>query len=254
MREVGDNIWGTDSRLAQTCRDYVNPGRYTKRWLNKKQARYISPVRMFLIINLVYFLSLSFLNQFGLNFDTFVTPFYSQLNNQIYSGLMSDSATSIIASSGIEESQFAALYNDRVFTISNSFIIILTFLASAILYMVNFNRCHLLYHHTTMGFYYGGYLLLIFLAANILLVTPILILDHFYIIPTWMKNDYTLSSLLVACLFLFSLISQQHMYGEKKSITFLKSVVITFLFTFFGVIFYRFILFWITTLSILIFP
>ena len=49
----------SDSRLVRTLRNYLNPGIYLKNWFDGKRARYISPVSMFLIINLINFLSLA---------------------------------------------------------------------------------------------------------------------------------------------------------------------------------------------------
>lgn len=254
IRDIGEIVWGTDSRLRQTVRDYLNPGIYTRNWLDKKQARYISPIKMFLLINLVYFLTLSFLNQYGLNFDTFVTSFENQIEVQLYSDLIRDSITGIIASSGLEQGKFAETYNSRIFTISNSLIIILCLLGAAVLYMINFRKSQLIYHHVTMGIYYGGYLLILFLVFNLLLAAFALILVYFNTFPNWLISELFVSSILVLFLLFFSSFSQNRMYNEHKAISFLKSVVITFLFAFAGIIIYRFILFWITISSILLFP
>lgn len=250
MRDVGEIVWGMDSRLVHTLRDYINPGVYTRNWLDKKQARYISPVKMFLIINLAYFLLLSFLHQHGLNFDTFVTSFETQIQDQFYSNLIRDSSLSIITSSGFEKDQFAQLYNNRVFAISNSLIIILSLLIAFALYLVNFRKSRLVYHHVTMGLYYGGYILLFFILLNLFLATMITLFEPYInsrLVGLFIEVVITLFYLL------FSFLIQMRMYEEHKFVSFLKSIIIAFLITLMGIIFYRFILFWITIASVLVF-
>ncbi len=250
LRDVGEIIWGTDSRLAHTLRDYINPGIYTRNWLDKKQARYISPVKMFLIINLVYFLSLSVLYQYGLGFDTFVTSFNTQMQNQFYSDLISDRALSLIESGGYETEEFAQLYNDRVFAVSNTLIIIFALLIAVVLYIVNYRKSSLVYHHITMGLYYGGYVLIFFLAFNLLLSAVILLFQSHVNYDIWQ-----IMVELGAFLFylVFSFVTQRRMYEEHGIVSFLKSIAIIFLITLMGIIFYRFILFWITMASVLMF-
>ena len=253
LKDIGEVVWGPDSRLFRTLRDYINPGVYTRNWLDKKQAGYISPVKMFLIINLVYFLCLSLLHHFGLSFDTFVTPFESQMHNQHYSEFIHDSASSIISSTGIETEEFAEIYDDRVFAISNSLIIILSLIVTPILYLVNFRKSGLLYHHLTIGLYYGGFLLLLFLIYSILLSVILLILLYLNTVPGWLISEIFSNIILVSALLLFSFLAQVRMYKEQKFISFLKSVFIIFFFAFAGIIIYRFILFWITFSSVVLF-
>lgn len=208
---------------------------------------------MFLIINLVYFLCLSFLYQFGLNFDTFVTSFESQLQNQIYSDLIDDTALSLISSAGIENEAFAEIYDTRVFTISNTLIIILSMIATPILYLVNFRKSDFFYHHLTMGLYYGGFLLLLFLVYNIFFSATILALFYLYAVPGWILSELFSNSILIPLILLFSFFTQVRMYKEHKISSFFKSVIITLIFAFAGIIIYRFILFWITFSSVLLF-
>lgn len=243
-------MWGANSRLARTLRDYINPGVYTRNWLDKKQARYISPVKMFLSINLVYFLILSVLSQYELNFDTFVTPLEIQVESQIYSYLISEITTDVVVRSGFEMEDFERMYNSRVFAISNSLIIILSLLIAIVFYVVNFRKSSLVYHHIIMGLYFGGYILLFFIVINLFLV-PVFLLLSDYLNPNLMNFLFEFG---VALLYLFlSFFTQLRMYNEPRWVSFLKSILITLLITFVGIILYRFILFWITMASVLVF-
>lgn len=253
LKDVGEVLWGPDSRLFHTFRDYVNPGVYSRNWLDKKQAWYISPVKMFLLINLVYFLCLSFFYYLGVSFDTFVTPFESQIRNQVYSRAIRDSAISIISAAEFDSREFAAIYNSRVFAISNSLIILLCLIAIPILYLVNFRKSGLLYHHLTMGLYYGGFLLLLFLMLNTLISVTFLALRSFNAVPLWITSELFSNSILFAVILLFSFFVQMRMYRENKIISFFKSIFITVFFVFLGIIVYRFLLFWITFSTVMLF-
>ena len=256
LKEAGAAVWGMDSVFVRTLRDYINPGMYTRNWLDKKQAGYIAPIKMFLIINVIYFILLALFRQFGVHFDTFVTSFDFQLEHQFYSSFIRDSAIAIITSAGFELEEFAKLYDSRVFAVSNSLIIILNLLIALVLYVINFGKSRLLYHHLTMGLYYGGYILLFSLAANLFVLVLVVILKF---MATFL-GDFDLTFLnaileVVVLLFFFTLafFTQRRMYTEHKLISILKAVLIAILIMLMGIILYRFILFWITMASVLVF-
>jgi hypothetical protein len=60
VRELAGDAWheltGYDGRVATTFRDLLHPGRLTIEYLQGRRARYLSPVRLYLIASVVYFL------------------------------------------------------------------------------------------------------------------------------------------------------------------------------------------------------
>jgi hypothetical protein len=59
IRELTGDAWheltGYDGRIAATFRDLLHPGRLTIEYLQGRRARYLSPVRLYLIASVTYF-------------------------------------------------------------------------------------------------------------------------------------------------------------------------------------------------------
>jgi Protein of unknown function (DUF3667) len=60
VRELAGDTWrelsGYDGRIAATFRGLLKPGLLTRRYVEGQRARYLSPVRLYLIVSVVYFL------------------------------------------------------------------------------------------------------------------------------------------------------------------------------------------------------
>ena len=60
VRELAGDAWaelsGYDGRVAATFRGLLQPGLLTRHYVEGQRARYLSPVRLYLIVSLVYFL------------------------------------------------------------------------------------------------------------------------------------------------------------------------------------------------------
>ena len=59
IRELAGDAWdeltGYDGRIASTFRGLLSPGLLTKRYIEGQRARYLTPVRLYLIVSVVYF-------------------------------------------------------------------------------------------------------------------------------------------------------------------------------------------------------
>jgi hypothetical protein len=60
IAELAGDAWselsGYDGRIAATFRGLLKPGMLTRRYIEGQRARYLSPVRLYLFVSLVYFL------------------------------------------------------------------------------------------------------------------------------------------------------------------------------------------------------
>ncbi|HEX6164000.1 MAG TPA: DUF3667 domain-containing protein [Vicinamibacterales bacterium] len=60
VKEIAGDAWhelsGYDGRIAGTFRALLRPGRLTLEYLQGRRARYVSPIRLYLIVSLIYFL------------------------------------------------------------------------------------------------------------------------------------------------------------------------------------------------------
>jgi len=252
LADFGEFVWGSDSRLIRTLRDYLNPGVYLKNWFDGKRARYISPVKMFLLINLIYFVSLAGFHSFGVGFDTLVTPYHSQLENQIYSTVIRGPAETLLTHSGLTEDEFAQKYNDRVFATSNSFVLVHTLILGCMLFLVNFRRSGFLYHHINAGLYYGGFILLLMLALNICLALALWIMNLAGKEIIWLFSDLFVTVVMAGVLTVVTFFVQKRVYQQQFGVNILKALLFGVILISVSVLIYRFLLFWITSLFVLI--
>ena len=65
LEEVFESFWHLDGRIFRTLRDLVVPGRVALGYIAGHRARYVAPLRLFVILSLVTF----FVAQFSLEFD-----------------------------------------------------------------------------------------------------------------------------------------------------------------------------------------
>jgi Protein of unknown function (DUF3667) len=60
LRELAGDAWnelsGYDGRIAATFRGLLKPGLLTRRYIEGQRARYLSPVRLYLTVSVIYFL------------------------------------------------------------------------------------------------------------------------------------------------------------------------------------------------------
>lgn len=60
ISELAGDAWqefsGYDGRIAETFRNLLHPGRLTNDYIAGRRARYLSPVRLYFIVSLIYFL------------------------------------------------------------------------------------------------------------------------------------------------------------------------------------------------------
>ena len=63
VAEVAGDAWqelsGYDGRIAATIRGLLRPGYLTREYVAGHRARYLSPVRLYLIVSVIYFVAAS---------------------------------------------------------------------------------------------------------------------------------------------------------------------------------------------------
>jgi len=64
LEEIFESFWHLDGRIFRTLRDLLAPGRVARNYLAGHRARYVAPLRLFVIVSVLTF----FVAQFTLNF------------------------------------------------------------------------------------------------------------------------------------------------------------------------------------------
>ncbi|HEY5780705.1 MAG TPA: DUF3667 domain-containing protein, partial [Lysobacter sp.] len=66
LEEVFESFWHLDGRIFRTLRDLIAPGRVALNYLAGHRARYVAPLRLFVILSVVTF----FVAQFAIRTDS----------------------------------------------------------------------------------------------------------------------------------------------------------------------------------------
>lgn len=246
--EFMDSFIGLDSRFITTARDLIKGGTYVKNWLAHKRARYLPPWKLFLLLNLVYFLLLPL----G-RFNTYTNKSNSQLNYQIYSRAIRSPVLAIANHTDLTEKEFFTLYDRRVDTISNSLIILLVPLYALLLFAINFRKTKLFYHHLVVGFGLGCMLLFLSLLVNLSVVSSNLLYSLFNLNLNRYITNGTVTSFLMLIFFLYSFFLFKHLYGGKTWVNLLKAIMVAVPIFSVVILTYRFLLLWITLFSVVLF-
>lgn len=117
VREVFD----ADSRLWRSLRALVaDPGRLTREWAAGRRRPWISPLRLFLIINIVYFLSQSITG-----FNTFTTPLELHLTGMPHAALARTMVRERMADTEEDYNLFRARFDAAAETHAKTLVVVL---------------------------------------------------------------------------------------------------------------------------------
>ena len=112
------SIWNLDNKMVRSLKVLLSqPGELSRLFILGNRKRYIRPIQLFLIVNLIYFL---FPMVNSLN-----TPFKTQMQGLPYSGLLKPKIEKIIVESGMEYAVFEQKFNQTSQNIGNLIVIIL---------------------------------------------------------------------------------------------------------------------------------
>ena len=136
VRLIGEffgNIFFLDNRFFLTLKYLIAyPGRMTVEFLDGKRKKFISPVTLFLFINLVYF----FVNPLS----DYSLALYDQMHSQPYSTWVKGWVDDKMKEEGLNEKDYAITYQNMSDDISKSIIIINAPMIAAFLFLMTFKK------------------------------------------------------------------------------------------------------------------
>lgn len=142
----------------------VHPGRMTTEYLSGKRRKFISPVSLYLLANLIYF--------FFTPLTDYSLPLHDQTQRQPYSGYASELVDQKLESDGMSFTEYEVIYNERTIRISKTLMILNVPLIAFFVYVISFRKRS--YYYDSLIFslhFFTAFLLSIctgFALANIL--------------------------------------------------------------------------------------
>ncbi|MBI1307741.1 MAG: DUF3667 domain-containing protein [Bacteroidetes bacterium] len=230
----------TDTKFIRTLRLLIfRPGFLSKEYVTGRRNLYTSPLSLFFIGNLLYFLILPV--------DSFTTGLDTQTQGQAYRNIAANMVNRKMERTGKSYEQLKTRFNKKVVDHSKLLLILLVFLFSLPLPVLFFRQKLFYFNHLiySLGF-------ITFILYVIFLILPML----FFIIQLLMHTVFRINfnpdinsiGFLISLLFLifiYLFFGLRKFYEQKNAVTFLKSLFLT-LWMMFVVLAYRFILFVVT--------
>lgn len=190
LRRAFEDVTDVDSRLIRTLRQLVfSPGALTRAFANGRRKPFLSPVQLFLLANLAYFLVQPLSSYTGYN-----TPLQSQIERQSYSDALpvAEWVDTAQTRSGLDAVAFEAVYNNQSELLARTLIISMVPLFALILVVLALGKRKPFVDHVVFALHFYAFDLLV-MHCMVLMVWPHLIfalakllqaLGH---VPVWLN-------------------------------------------------------------------
>jgi hypothetical protein len=219
----------------------VKPGQLSKDYLSGKRKIYTSPLTLFFIGNLIYYLISPI--------DIVSSRFISQTQGQVYSASIIEKAEQKRVAKKWTPSEMEQHYNEECTHVSKMMLILLIFLFSLPLSLLYFGKNRYYYDHVVFATEIVSYLI-----YTLFLLLPFLLLVVFYTLAYVFKIVLPLEHIVNSMWSIFILLlivwiwvarAAKNIYGQRWLLTLSKTLVVS-LSSVLIIIFYRYILFYVT--------
>jgi hypothetical protein len=242
LEEFFHLLFHADSKLLKSLKYLlVKPGQLSKDYLSGKRKIYTSPLTLFFIGNLIYYLISPI--------DIVSSRFISQTQGQVYSASIIEKAEQKRVAKKWTPSEMEQHYNEECTHVSKMMLILLIFLFSLPLSLLYFGKNRYYYDHVVFATEIVSYLI-----YTLFLLLPFLLLVVFYTLAYVFKIVLPLEHIVNSMWSIFILLlivwiwvarAAKNIYGQRWLLTLSKTLVVS-LSSVLIIIFYRYILFYVT--------
>jgi hypothetical protein len=236
LGEVFSNLWMLDGKLLVSLkRLLVQPGRFAMDYIQGVRKPYVKPLNLFLIFNLIYFMTPGF--------NTFKTNLRTQMVGLPYSPLVENVITKQYEPDSMEFEAYRVAYNAKTNEVSKLIIILLAPLLGTLLYALFRSRGIFLSDGFNLALQFWASFICVFLV-----ILPLVTRSAYYLLGSERLAGVNMDIPLTVIMIILSggYLYAQFSWAERKK-TLLSAKVLLVLISFLPLIFiYRFILFWIT--------
>lgn len=236
LGEVFSNLWMLDGKLiVSLMRMLVQPGRFATDYIQGVRRPYVKPLNLFLIFNLIYFMTPGF--------NTFKTNLRTQMVGLPYSAMVENVINKQYEPDSPEFEAYRADYNAKTNEVSKLIIILLAPLLGTLLFGLFRSRGIFLSDGFNLALQFWACFICVFL-----LILPLVTRLAYYLLGPERLAGVNMDVPLTAAMIILSgtYLYAQFGWAEIKKTLLLVKVLLV-LISFLPLIFiYRFILFWIT--------
>lgn len=228
-------LFNLDGRLWRTLRSLVfAPGRLAVDYCRGARVRWMRPVQVFLLANVVYFLV-----QPRIRFNAFPATLELQLEQQPYSAWLRPFVEARLTESGLTRAEYAASFDAAVGDLARTLLMLLVPLTALAMHAVALGRGRRLIEHVVLAAHYVSAQLLV---VHVLLLSFV----SFAIGRGWSgygEEPAMFANLLVMWAWLLVAWRRFHRASWRRSALAAALVALAWIPTVIG---YRFALFWLT--------
>jgi len=228
-----------DSKILRSLHYLLfKPGLLTEEFIAGRRKRYMNPVQLFIVINLIYFILIGFFH-----WNTFTTPLELLLQNNPPGRLMSRMVDHKLAETGLSYEAYKEYFNHALHTQAKSLIIIMVPLFATLLSIMYMRQKRFFIEHLVFSVhFYGWVLIALGVALNIVFLLLTWLFSAVGLSTAILNSDIALSLCASLSVFVFLYLSLKRVYRETLFSTVIKAGISFF--AFWIIIFlYRFILF-----------
>jgi len=254
LEELLDAVTHLDSKLLRSVWLLVRrPGLLSVEYLRGRRVQLVSPLRLFVFVSIVYFVSLTLLHAFSfqkvptIQFNTFATPLATQLHgNDFYGGYAARQVGRKLQRENVAYDVLEDRYNEKTTVLSKTLLFALIPVIALLFGILFFRKRRYVAEHLVVATHFWAYTLVLIGVLLPALLVPLIYLTDALNLPTdRIVNDGTVSLILQLVFAAYLYLMLRRAYGASAWYGAVVAVSIAWSF-FFIVWLFRYFLFEVT--------
>ena len=256
--EFLDAITHLDSKLLRSVWMLLRrPGLLSVNYVQGRRVRFASPLRLFVFVSIVYFVSLTLLHAIpfpkvsNIQFNTFATPLAIQLHgNDFYGGYAARRVVHKLQLDNIAYPELEQRYDEKTTILSKTLLFALIPVIAILFWALFLRKRRFLAEHLVIATHFWAFtLVLIGVLVPVVLVPAIYVLAAIGLRTDTIINDGTISLLLQLVFVLYLYLMLRRAYAA--SVWYSAVVALTIAWSFFFIVWlFRYFLFEVTLRAI----
>lgn len=241
LGESASTLTDVDSTLLRTFAALLRrPGRLTAEYLAGRRTRYLRPVQVFLLCNVLYF----FIQPLA-GFNPLTLALEGHVRNHFYSDLARSIMEAEVSSRGIPEREYAILFDATIASQAKTLVFLIIPLVALVLHAMHFRSRRWLADHLVFATHFVAAFLLMILLLSAILHLLLRAGRLLGVETAWVNADAVPIAMLLAMLIAYLYPALRRVYGGGRVPAALRAAAIGFMLLYI-VQLYRFILFFTT--------
>ena len=214
LGEAFSAVTSLDSKVLRTVWLLVSrPGYLSNEYFRGSRVRYVKPLQLFLLFNVIYYFSLTLLPA-----TTFTTPLNTQLHmNNYYPAYAKARVEHVVQQKRTSYQDFEIKYNQEAGVLSKTLIFLLIPLFALLFYALFFKKRRFLVEHVVASTHFWAFNLLllgVFLPAATVAASGLL--RAFHASPETLTNDAVLSAVVQVSLAIYLFLMLRRFYAASR--------------------------------------